>query len=191
MDSIRGTVTCVVVGVGTILTPASELPHRFGYYVAFATFVLGLRFGSRAIGMLVVCCVALWIAQAPPGPCTSSYFTCGVHAAEPWLIFGYFVGPTIAGAFVSAMVGMSRVARASRRGVLEGPRDHGAVLAGHTAVVALAAAAAAFGGVALLPLHGASLFLPSVAACVAFGLAPSYRVDEAQLQPARSTTPTW
>jgi hypothetical protein len=191
-DSVRGTLTCVVVGVGTILTPASALPHKFGYYVAFATFVLGLRFGSRAIAMLLVCCVVLWITEATRSACTTDYFRCGVAAATPWLIFGYFVGPTIAGALVSGMVGVSRVARASRRGVFEAPRDHGALLLRHSAVVALAAAAAAFVAVALLPLYGAPLFLPSVAACVAFGCAPSCRIDEAPVPAAaRSSTPTW
>lgn len=191
-NSVRGTLTCVVVGVGTILTPASALPHKFGYYVAFATFVLGLRFGSRAIAMLLVCCVVLWITEATRGACTSDHFRCGVAAATPWLIFGNFVGPTIAGAFVSAMVGVSRVARASRRGLLEAPRDRGALLLGPSAVVALTAAAAAFVGVALVPLHGAPLFLPSVAACVACGFAPSYRIDEAPVPAAaRSSTPTW
>jgi hypothetical protein len=190
-DSVRGTLTCAVVGVSTILTPASELPHKFGYYVAFATFVLGLRFGSRAIGMLFVCCVALWMAGATRGACTSSYFRCGFDAATPWLIFGYFIGPTIAGALVSGLVRVSRVARAARRGVFAGPRDRDALLLRHTAVVALAAATAAFAGFALLPLYGASLFLPSIAACVAFGLAPSYRIGDAPLPATPGGTPTW
>ena len=68
-DTIRGTSTCVVAGVMTILMPASELPHKFGYYAAVAAFLLGLRFGLRAIGMFFICCVAIGIAEPAVACC--------------------------------------------------------------------------------------------------------------------------
>ena len=193
-DAFRGTVTAVVVGVWSILMPASELPHRFGYYAAVAAFLLGLRFGSRAIGMFFVCCVAIGIADAAGrGACTpnSNNVRCGFDAAAPILIFGYFIGPTIVGALLSGFVRMSRVVRASTQGVLNEPRDRGTLLLGHTIVVALAAAATAFVGFALLPLHGTRLLLPALAACVAFGLAPSYGTDDVSVPAARSGVPSW
>jgi len=193
-DAFRGTVTAVVVGVWSILMPASELPHGFGYYAAVAAFLLGLRFGSRAIGMFFVCCVAIGIADAAGrGVCTpnSNNVSCGFDAAAPILIFGYFIGPTIVGALSSGFVRMSRIVRASAQGMFDEPRDRGTLLLGHTIVVALAAAATAFVAFALLPLHGARLFLPALAACVAFGLAPSYSTDDASVPAARSGVPSW
>jgi hypothetical protein len=65
------------------------------------------------------------------------------------------------------------------------------LLLGHTIVVALAAAATAFVGFALLPLHGTRLLLPALAACVAFGLAPSYGTDDVSVPAARSGVPSW
>ena len=193
-DAIRGAVAATVVGVWTMLMPASQLPHKFGYYAAVVTFLLGLRFGPRAIGMLFLCCVAIGIAEITgPGPCTSSSnnVRCGFDAAAPILIFGYFIGPTIAGVLLRGFVRASMVVRASTQGVFDRPRDSGTLLVGHTIVVALAAATAAFLGFAVLPLHGASLFLPSVAACVAAGLAPSYCTREAPVPAARGDVPIW
>ena len=89
-DAFRGTVTAVVVGVWSILMPSSELPHGFGYYAAVAAFLLGLRFGSRAIGMFFVCCIAIGIANAAGrGACTpnSNNVRCGFDAAAPLLIW--------------------------------------------------------------------------------------------------------
>jgi hypothetical protein len=193
-DALRGTVTAVVVGVWSILMPASELPHRFGYYAAVAAFLLGLRFGFRAIGMFFVCCIAIAIANAAGrGACTASSnnVRCGFDAAAPILIFGYFVGPTIVGALSSGFVRTSRVVRSSTQGVFDHPRDRGTLLPGRTIVVALAAATTAFLGFALVPLHGARLFLPALAACVAFGLAPSYATDDAPVPAVRSGVPSW
>ena len=193
-DTVRGTVTAVVVGVWSILMPASELPHRFGYYAAVAAFLLGLRFGSRAIGMLFVCCVAIAIADlAGRGACTatSNNVKCGFDAAAPILIFGYFIGATIVGALLSGLVRGSSVVRASAHGAADQQRDRGTLLLGHTIVVALAAATTAFLGFALLPLHGARLFLPALAACVALGLAPSYGTHEAPAPAARQDVPSW
>ena len=193
-DAIRGSVAATVVGVWTILMPAAELPHRFGYYAAVVAFLLGLRFGPRAIGMFFLCCVAIGIARVTGrGPCTpsSNNVRCGFDAAAPILIFGYFIGPTIAGVLLRGFVRASTVVRASTHGVFDRPRDSGTLLVGHTLVVALAAATTAFLGFALLPLHGASLFLPSIAACVAAGLAPSYCTREAPVPAARSDVPIW
>ena len=61
----------------------------------------------------------------------------------------------------------------------------------HTVSVALAAAGAAFLAFALLPLSGAPLFLPAIAACVPFGLAPSYRIDGAPTLPTQADAPSW
>ena len=174
--------------------PASELPHGFGYYAAAAAFLLGLRFGSRAIGMFFICCIAIAIADAAGrGACTanSNNVRCGFDAAAPLLIFGYFIGPTIVGALSRGFVRMSRVARASTQGAFDQPRDRGPVLLGRTIVVALAAATTAFLGFALVPLHGARLLLPALAACVALGLAPSYGTDDAPVPAARSGVPSW
>lgn len=193
-DAVRGTVTAVVVGVWSTLMPSSELPHGFGYYAAVAAFLLGLRFGSRAVGMFFVCCVAIAIADAAGrGACTASSnnVRCGFDAAAPILIFGYFIGPTIVGALSSGFVRMSSVVRASTQGVFDPARDRGTLLFGHTIVVALAAAATAFLGLALVPLHGSPLFLPALAACLAFGLAPSYGADDAPVPAARSGVPSW
>jgi hypothetical protein len=191
-DTVRGTVTCVTVGVSTILTPASRLPHGFGYYAAAAAFLLGLRFGARAIGMLFVCCVAIGVAEvAGQGVCTpsSNSYRCGFEAAAPLLIFGYFVFPTIAGALLG---GLGRLSRGvSRRALLQGPHDSGTLHLGHTLVVAMAAAGAAFIALALIPRSGAPLLLPALAACVAFGLAPSYGIGSAPTPPARADAPTW
>ena len=184
----------MVVGVWSILMPASELPHGFGYYAAAAAFLLGLRFGSRAIGMFFVCCIAIAIADAAGrGACTahSNNVRCGFDAAAPILIFGYFIGPTIVGALSSGSLRMARVVRASTHGVFDHSRDRGTLVLGHTMVVALGAAATAFLGFALVPLHGARLFLPALAACVAFGLAPSYGTDDAPVPAAPSGVPSW
>ena len=179
-DTVRGTVTCVTVGVATILTPASRLPHGFGYYAAAAAFLLGLRFGARAIAMLFVCCVAIGVAEvAGQGVCTpnSSSYRCGFEAAAPFLIFGYFAFPTVAGALLGGLGRMSRtVLRGPRMTLVRGTRGGGALLLGHTLLVAMAAAGAAFVTFALIPLSGAPLLLPALAAVVAFGLAPSHRV---------------
>ena len=196
-DAVRGTFTSVVVGVMTILMPASELPHKFGYYAAAAAFLLGLRFGLRAIGMFFVCCVAIGIAEAAGrGVCTpnSNAFKCGFEAAAPFLIFGYFIVPTIAGAVLGGVARLSgMVVRDSARTVLEGPREREAPLRlGHTVAVALAAAATAFAVFAVLPLAGAPLFLSSLAACVACGLAPSYGAERAPVPAAQADIPpTW
>jgi hypothetical protein len=193
-DAFRGTVTAVVVGVCSILMPASELPHGFGYYAAVAAFLLGLRFGTRAIGMFFVCCVAIGIANAAGrGACTpaSNNVRCGFDAATPLLIFGYFIGPTIAGALSRGFVRTSRLVLASRQGAFDEPRDRGTLLLGHTVVVALAAATTAFVGFALLPIHGARLFLPALAACVAFGLTPSYGADEVTAPATPRRAPSW
>lgn len=172
VDAVRGTVTCVVVGVATILTPASRLPHGYGYYAAAAAFLLGVRFGVRAVGMLFVCCVAIGIAEvAGAAVCTpsSSSYRCGFEAAAPLLIFGWFAFPTIAGALLG---GLGRLSRA----VLRRQRERGTLHLRHTLAVAVAAAGAAFVAFALIPLSGEPLLVPALAACVAFGLAPSYRV---------------
>lgn len=184
----------MVVGVWTILMPASGLPHAFGYYAVVVAFLFGLRFGFRALGMLLICCVAIGVGDAVGrGSCTtsSSHYRCAFEAAAPILIFGYLIGATIAGALLSGFVAMSTVVRESRHGAFRAPRDRGSLLVGHTVVVAMAAAAAAFVGFAALPLHGAPLFLPSVAACVALGLAPSYADDAVQASAAPSGAPTW
>jgi len=186
-DSVRGTVTAAVVGVWAILTPASALPHEFGYYVAVAAFLLGLRFGLRALGMFFVCCVAIGIAEAVgTGGCAagSNNFRCAFEAAAPLLIFGYFVGPTLAGALLNGAVRLSR-----RRGF--DPRRGGTLVLGHTVVVALAAAVIAFVAFALVPLHGSSSFLPGLAACLAFGLSPSYDADVQPVPAPRADAPTW
>jgi hypothetical protein len=93
-DMFRGTATCVVIGAVVILMPASALPRGFGYHVAFAVFLLGLRFGHRAIGMLFAGTVAVAVAHlAGRGACTpsSDAMSCGFAAAAPILIFGCFV----------------------------------------------------------------------------------------------------
>jgi len=193
-DTIRGTATAVIVGVWSILLPPSELPHEFGYYAVVAAFLLGLRFGSRAVGMVLVCCVAIAIANAEGrAACTptSDHVRCAFHAAAPFLIFGYFIGPTIVGALLSGFVRLASAVHAPTQGVFVGPRDRGALLIGHTIVVAVAVAATAFVGFALLPVHGAPLVLPGLAACVAFGLAPSYGADEAPTTTAGSGAPSW
>jgi len=194
-NTIRGTATCMVVGVSTSLMPASALPHKFGYYAAAAAFVLGLRYGSRAFGMLLACCVAIGIAEiAGQGVCTpnSSSYRCGVEAAAPLLIFGYFLIPTIAGAALGGIGRLSGTAvRSTRPSVLEASRERVTLRLGHTAAVALAAATTAFIAVALLPLSGEPLFLPSIAACVALGLTPTYCAQDAPLPAAPSGTLTW
>ena len=195
-DTIRGTSTCVVAGVMTILMPASELPHKFGYYAAVAAFLLGLRFGLRAIGMFFICCVAIGIAEATGrGVCTpnSNAFKCGFEAAAPFLIFGYFIFPTIAGVVLGGIGQLSgMVVSDSARTVFHGrPKREAPLRLGHTVAVALAAAAMAFVVFALLPLSGAPLLLPSLAACVACGLAPSYGAERAPVRAARADIPTW
>lgn len=193
-DTVRGTVTCVIVGVATILMPASRLPHQFGYYAALAAFLLGLRFGVRALGMLAVCCVAIAVAEiSGQGVCTpsSSSYKCGFEAAAPFLIFGYFIFPTAAGVMLGGLGRLSGALRNSRPAGAQGPRDAQALRPGRTLVVALAAAAVAGGVFAFLPLSGAPLFLPAIAACVAFGFSPSYRVQRASPPPSRADVPTW
>ena len=193
-DTVRGTVTSVIVGVSTILMPASRLPHQFGYYAAFAAFLLGLRFGVRALGMLFACCVAIAVAEiSGQGVCTpsSNSYKCGFEAAAPFLIFGYFIFPTAAGAMLGGLGRLSGVLRNSRPAAAPGPRDARALRPGRTVVVASAAAAVAGGVFAFLPLSGAPLFLPAIAACVAFGLAPSYRVEPAYPLPNRADVPSW
>ncbi len=181
-DAVRGTVTCVVVGVWSTLVPSSELPHKFGYYAVVAVFLLGLRFGVRAIGMFFVACVALGIANATARtPCGLNHYQCGFDAAEPFLIFGYLIFPTIAGALVSGVFRLSgTVAPRTLRRTHDPPHEQRMLSLGPTASIALGAAATAFAGFAALPLSGAPLFLPSIAACVAFGLAPS-SVESASL----------
>ena len=195
MDAIRGTVTAAVVGVWTILMPASALPHKFGYYAAAAALLLGVRFGFRAVPMLAVCCIAIGAAEvAGRGVCTpnSDRLKCGFEAAAPFLIFGYFVIPTIVGAVLGGVGRASRmVLRHSRRVGFQAPRDGGALRVGRTVVVAVSAAAVTFVAVALLPLSGAPLFLSSVAACVALGLAPSYSAGSHSVLTIRPDAPTW
>jgi len=175
--------------------PASELPHKFGYYAAVAALLLGLRFGFRAVGMLGVCCVAIGIAEvAGRGVCTpdSNSYKCGFEAAAPFLIFGYYVFPTIAGAVLGAVARLSGTAlRNSRRALAQGPRTGRVLRPGPTFAVAVATAAVTFIAAALLPLSGEPLFLPSIAACAAFGLAPSYVTDGARVPAARADVPTW
>ena len=144
--------------------PASGLPHGFGYYAAVAAFLLGLRLGARAVVMLFVCCVAIAVAEvAGRDVCTpnSNAYKCGFEAAAPLLIFGYFILPTIAGAMLG---GLGRL-RNSPRAVFRTSRAGGTVRWGHTAVVGLAAGVIAFAAFAVLPVGGAPLFLPSLAAC--------------------------
>ncbi len=195
VDAIRGTVTAVVVGVWTILMPASGLPHKFGYYAAVAAFLLGLRFGFRAIPMLAICCVAIGVAEvAGRGVCTpnSNSLKCGFEAAAPFLIFGYFIVPTIVGAMLGGVGRLSGIVlRDSRRAGFQAPRDGGALRVGRTVVVAVAAAVVTFVAFALLPFSSAPLFLSSVAACVALGLAPSYTTDGTSVLATRPDAPTW
>jgi len=126
------------------------------------------------------------------GACTpnSNNVRCGFDAAAPLLIFGYFIGPTIVGALSRGFVRTSRVVLASAQGAFE-PRDPGTLLLGHTIVVALAAATTAFVGFAPVPLHGARLFLPALAACVAFGLTPSYGADDVTVPATPRRAPSW
>jgi len=65
------------------------------------------------------------------------------------------------------------------------------LLPGHTLVVAAAAAMAAFTGFVLLSLPGGHLFLPALAACVGFGLAPSYGADAKPASARRVDAPSW
>jgi hypothetical protein len=188
-------VTATVVGVWTILMPASGLPHRFGYFAAVAAFLLGVRFGARAVPMLAVCCVAIGIAEiAGRGVCTpnSNSLKCGFEAAAPFLIFGYFLIPTIAGAMLGGVGRAWRlVLRDSRRAGLRAPRDGGELRVARTVVVAVGGAAVTFVAFALLPFSGAPLFLPSVAACVVLGLAPSYGAASPSDLAIRPRAPTW
>ena len=194
-DAIRGSAAAVVVGVWSTLVPAAELPHQFGYYAAAAAFLLGVRFGVRATGMLFVCCIAVAVAGATAGrgACTpsSDHVTCAFDAAEPFLIFGYFIGPTIVGAVVSGSLRMSKIVLTPSPGKVGGPRER-VLLPGHTIVIATAAATTAFIGLVLLSLPGGHLFFPALAACVAFGLAPSYSAENEPASAKRvDDVPSW
>ena len=185
----------MVVGVWTILTPASALP------LASATTPRAQRscwaFGSDlgALGMFFVCCVAIAVAQAAAtGGCTagSDNVRCSFEAAEPLLVFAYFIGPTPAGAPLSSVLRLSprAAAQAARRGFAPS-RERGATLVlGQTLCVALASATAAFIAFALIRHQGTSLFLPAVAACVAFGLSPSYLSPSYDSDVNRMAAPT-
>lgn len=179
-DILRGTATCVVIGAVVILMPASSLPHGFGYDVALAAFLLGLRFGHHAVGMLFAGTLAVGIAQlAGRGGCTpaSGGVSCGFAAATPFLIFGYFVVPTLAGALLAL--------------ALCRPAQHGPLRGGHTLSVAVAAGVTTFVACALLPHSGATMLLPSLAGCLAAGLAPSYGVERVPAPAARAGPVSW
>jgi hypothetical protein len=62
---------------------------------------------------------------------------------------------------------------------------------GRTVAVAMAAAVVAFVAFSTLPLSGAPLFLASVAACVALGLAPSYSRDGPAVLTTPPEAPSW
>jgi hypothetical protein len=194
-DTLRGSGACVAIGVASVLLPPAQLPRGFGYYAAGALFLLGLRFGARAIGMFLAACAAIAVAVfAGRGGCTpsSDHLRCSLDAATPLLVFGYFVVPLLAGALLGGAGRLSAfVARATRGDA--GPRlgfDRDTLAVGHTVAVALASASVAFVAVALLPLSGPQLFLPSLAACAALGLAPSYREAPARVQRPQAP-PTW
>ena len=176
----------MAVGVGTIVVPGSALPHGFGYYAVIGAFLLGLRFGFRAIGMLVACCVAIAAAEvAGPGACgaSSRAVTCAFHAAAPLLIFGEMVGPVIAGALLR---GLARLSRADAVTSGDAPLSIGG-----TAAIGAAAGVTAFAVFAIVPLHGAPLFMPSIAACVAIGLAPTFVARPAPVAASSADTPRW
>jgi hypothetical protein len=192
-DAIRGTLTAVVVGVWSSLLPSTDLPHGFGYYVAIAVLLLGLRFGFRATGMLLACCIAVAVAGATAGrgPCTASsdHVTCAFDAAEPLLIFGYFIGPTLAGALVAGFVGVSKTLMHGR-GIASTARTR-TLLTGHTITVAAAAAATSFIVFTLAPLPGPHQVLAGLAACVAFGLGPSYAAERTTPPATAIDRPSW
>ncbi|HEY7967277.1 MAG TPA: hypothetical protein VID68_09625 [Solirubrobacteraceae bacterium] len=193
-DIFRGGLTTIVVGVVSVLVPPASLPPHFGYYAVAAAFLLGMRFGPRAIAMFFIGCVAVGLANlAGRGACvpSSDHVRCGFEAAEPLLVFGYFVGPTLAGVLVGAAIRVSRAVR-SQAGVSPAvlPPGRERLLIGHTLTVALAAATAAFLALALLSPGGGSLLLPALGACVAFGLAPTY-AGETPERSAHTSAPSW